>query len=139
MRSATPLEKREAIVSYILKFIGQPYKWTGNGKHWEGFDCSGLICEVLWSIGVMDRTDRTAQSIFELFKAKHDGKFSQEHGNLIFFGKDIHSITHIGLTLNAFQYVEAGGGDSRNLDGMVRIRPQSYRSDVVAIVDFLKE
>lgn len=139
MRNVTPMEKREAIVSYAHKFIGEPYKWTGDGKHREGFDCSGLVCEILWSIGAMDKMDRTAQGIYEYFKAKNDGVIKQYHGNLIFFGKDTAHITHIGLTVNAFQYIEAGGGDSRNLGGMVRIRPQSYRSDVVAIIDFLKE
>lgn len=139
MRSPTPLEKREALVSYLLKFVGEPYHWTGNGKHREGFDCSGLILEGLWSIGAIDKTDRTAQSLYDYFHEGNDGFIRQPYGNLIFFGKNLKAITHIGLTVNAFQYIEAGGGDSRNLDGMVRLRPQSYRSDVVAIIDFIKE
>lgn len=139
MGMPTPLEKREAIISYGLKFVGEPYKWTGDGRHDEGFDCSGLVMELLWSIGAIDRTDRTAQSIYDYFKAKHDGKIKLPYGNLIFFGKDLKSITHIGITTNAFQYLEAGGGDSRNIAGMVRLRPQSHRSDCVAIIDFIKE
>lgn len=139
MRTPTPLEKREALVSYLLKFIGEPYKWTGNGKHREGFDCSGLICEGLWSIGAIDRTDRTAQSLYDHFKGHSDGLIYQPYGNLLFFGKDTASITHVGLSINAFQYIEAGGGDSRDLDGMVRLRPQWQRSDLVATIDFIKE
>lgn len=137
MRSPTPMERRETIISYGLRFIGEPYFWTGDGKHRKGFDCSGLIMELLWSVGAIDKTDRTAQSIYDHFKGKHDGKIYFDHGNLIFFGKDLKSITHIGITVNGYQYLEAGGGDSRNLGGMVRLRPLSHRSDVVAIIDFI--
>ena len=137
MRSPTPLEKREAIVSYGLKFIGQPYEWGGDGKKFLGFDCSGLTLELLWSIGAIPKGDRTAQEIYDYFKSKNNRMLSEGYGNLLFFGKDLNSITHIGLSVNPFQYIEAGGGDRKNLGGMVRLRPTSYRSDLIAVIDFI--
>lgn len=130
-------QKRESAISYGLRFIGQAYEWGGDGRKGKGFDCSGLVQEILWSIGALpDRSDRNAQALYELFKAK-TGKPSCAHGNLVFFGKDIKSITHIGLTVNEFQFLEAGGGDSKNLAGMVRLRPKWARKDMVAEIDFL--
>ncbi len=140
MRSPSPMEMRESIVSYAFKFLGQPYEWGGNGKKGKGFDCSGLIMELLWSVGQMKGfTDANAQGIFNYYKEKNDGFYKQPHGNLVFFGKGINAITHIGMTVNDYQYVEAGGGDSKNLDGMVRFRLLSHRSDIVSIIDFIKE
>jgi cell wall-associated NlpC family hydrolase len=139
MRSPSPVEMREALVLYAHKFIGQPYEWGGDGRKGKGFDCSGLVQECLAAVGVKFPSDLTAQDIYEHLKIKDDQTFKQEHGNLIFFGKSIKNITHIGITINAFQYIEAGGGDSKNIAGMVRIRPLFHRSDVVAVVDFIKE
>lgn len=140
MRSPSPTEMREAIVLYAHKFLALPYEWGGDGRKNKGFDCSGLILEVLWSVGLMKGVkDATAQDIYSNFKLKNDGIHIQQHGNLIFFGKGLNAITHIGITINSFQYIEAGGGDSTNVAGMVRIRPLSHRSDVVAIIDFIKE
>lgn len=139
IRSPSPMEMREAIVSYAFKFIAEPYEWGGDGRKRKGFDCSGLVLEVLQSVGLLKGLDLNAQAIYEQFKLKDDKKFIQPHGNLIFFGKSLKSITHIGITINAFQYIEAGGGDSQNIAGMVRIRPIIHRSDIVAIIDFIKE
>ena len=138
MKFPNAMEKREAVVSYALKFLGQPYEWGGDGRKNKGFDCSGLVQEVLHSIGAGPKTDLTAQGIYNLFKDR-SGIPSHQHGNLIFFGKDLQQITHIGITLNEYQYIEAGGGDSKNLAGMVRIRPQWHRKDMLIIIDFIKE
>jgi cell wall-associated NlpC family hydrolase len=139
MRSPSPMEVREAVVSYVLKFIGQPYEWGGDGRKWKGFDCSGLLCEVLMSAGLLPaKSDLNAQAIYDHFKGRA-GNEVHWHGNIIFFGKSLTEITHIGLTINEYQYVEAGGGDHTNVAGMVRIRPRWYRSDVVAILDIIKE
>ena len=32
-------------------FIGIPYRW--NGKTPQGFDCSGLVCEILQCVGIL--------------------------------------------------------------------------------------
>lgn len=130
-------QKRESLISYGLRFIGDPYEWGGDGRKGKGFDCSGLIQEILHSVGALpDRQDRTAQAIYELFKRK-SGKPACAHGNLVFFGKDLKNITHIGLTVNEFQYLEAGGGGQHTDAGMVRLRPKFYRKDLVAEIDFL--
>jgi cell wall-associated NlpC family hydrolase len=139
---ATNYRKRDDAIAYAMKFIGQPYEWGGDGRKSKGFDCSGLIQEILWSIGALPHkinnqpVDMSAQALYDYFKAKA-GPVSCANGNLVFFGKSISEITHVGLTLNEYQYVEAGGGDSKNLAGMVRTRPVWYRGDKVAEIDFL--
>jgi hypothetical protein len=67
---------------------------------------------------------------------------NQGPGALVFYGRDVNSITHIAFMLDKNKIIEASGGGSRNVDrdtalklgGFVRIRPMSMRKDVVAVL-----
>ena len=121
---------KEDFINYLKCFIGSRYQWTGEGPYNVGFDCSGFVLEGLRSIGYWGKDDATAQNIFNKF-AKIRGDKPQA-GDLLFFGHDINNITHIGVAINTYQYIEAGGGDSKTTDkGMVRIRRQDYRKDLL--------
>ncbi|MBR4009127.1 MAG: C40 family peptidase, partial [Fibrobacter sp.] len=52
---------------YALKFVGRPYVWggDGSGKCGGGFDCSGLVLEGLWALGLYDGKDVTAQGLHD--------------------------------------------------------------------------
>ncbi len=124
------------LANYLFAFIGSRYQWTGEGPYNVGFDCSGLVLEGLRSIGKWGKDDATAQTIHDKFKETGLMSAKPYVGCLLFFGKDKHSITHIGTAINNYQYIEAGGGDSKTVDkGMVRIRPFSWRKDLVAVID----
>ncbi|MBA3754834.1 MAG: C40 family peptidase [Nitrosomonas sp.] len=130
------------LINYLFNFIGSPYAWGKEGPSKLGFDCSGLMLEGLRSIGKWGKDDASSQGIFNKFEPSNSlitlGK--ADCGCLLFFGKDKKSITHIGLAINNYQYIEAGGGDSKTVDkGMVRIRPLSWRKDLVAVIDIFKE
>lgn len=130
------------LIQYLYNFIGAPYAWGKEGPTKVGFDCSGLVLEGLRSIGKWGRDDASSQQIHNVLAEKH-GSISislKDTGSLVFFGKDAKSITHIGIAINNYQYIEAGGGDSKTVDkGMVRIRPFSWRKDLIAVVDIFKE
>lgn len=107
-----------------------------------GFDCSGLILEVLRSIGLWGKEDATAQMIYDKFKLQNIAMAlpRPDLGMLVFFGKSNTEISHIGLMVNNYQYIEAGGGDSKTVDkGMVRIRPLTWRKDLVSFLDIIKD
>lgn len=130
---------RHDLISYLVSFIGSRYQWGGEGPYNIGFDCSGLVLEGLRSIGKWGMNDASSQAIYDTFK-KQPGTTTParpDKGDIVYFGRSTTAITHIGIMINNYQYVEAGGGDSKTVDkGMVRIRPvRSWRKDLVDIHD----
>lgn len=127
---------------YALKFVGRPYIWggDGSGKCGGGFDCSGLVLECLWALGVVPSGDKTAQGIHDAIMDKSGHVVPRMYvaaNDLLFFGKDTKHITHVAVALDNCLMVEAGGGGSKctspdKSTGMVRVRPISWRKDLVA-------
>lgn len=127
----------DEMISYLKCFVGTRYKFGGNGPQDEGFDCSALILEGLRSIGMWGTKDATARQIFTTLI----GSFKQmpekpSKGGILFFGKSRQEITHVALAINDYQMIEAAPD---NQTGFVRIRPITWRSDLVAILPLLKE
>lgn len=128
----------EAVISYLLLFVGTPYIWGGNNPL-KGFDCSGLICEGLRSIGAI-KADLGSQELFNHFKGKVGVRSQLARGSLLFFGASQNQISHIAMALDDKIMIEAGGGDRTCLtindalikNAFVRIRPINNRSDLVA-------
>lgn len=125
----------------IAALLGTPYKWGGNCAP-DGFDCSGFVCELLKAQGLIsNKEDYSASQLFNLYK--DDQTTKPRRGTLVFYGKNLASISHVALCLNPNQVVEAGGGNSETKtladaiqrQACVRIRPINYRSDQVAMVN----
>ncbi len=126
---------------YAFKLVGTPYVWAGDDPM-KGFDCSGLVIELLKSTGLLPpKFDTTAQGLFNKFIQNGEGSIAG-FGSLVFFGKSTNKITHIGFMLDSYRMLEAGGGGSRTLteadaikhNAFVRIRPIYTRGDLVAII-----
>jgi len=130
----------ELLKDYALQLVGLPYRWAGNDTI-EGFDCSGLAIELLQSVGVLPRNyDNTAQGIYDDFVWATTSR--KGLGALAFYGKALDKISHVGMMLDTFQIIEAGGGNSKTTsteaaaaqNAYVRMRPFNYRRDIVAII-----
>lgn len=129
---------------YALKFVGRPYIWggDGSGKCDGGFDCSGLVLECLQAFGQMPNRDEPAHGIFEELTARKWNCVlfgSEKPDDVLFFGKDDKHITHVAICIGGGLMVEAGGGGSKcktaaTSTGMVRVRPISWRKDLVAVL-----
>jgi cell wall-associated NlpC family hydrolase len=126
-----------------LKMLNTPYKWGGNSALDGGLDCSGFVCELLRTEGLIGPEDHSAQNLYDMFIDKFTYKDnSPEAGDLVFFGKSTKEISHIGFMLNHLQMLEAGGGNSTTntlsmaaaMKAMIRIRPFDRRKDVVGFV-----
>ncbi len=124
---------------YALRFVGLPYRW-GGAHALTGFDCSGLVIELLTAAGVWPHgEDASAQGLFNRFQSISNWN-TVDFGTLVFYGRSNHSITHVGFALDRFCMIEAGGGGSattsfdaaKETGAVIRIRPINYRRDLVA-------
>lgn len=120
---------------YALAFLGKPYIWGGNGS--IGFDCSGFVVECLQAFGVLPNGDWTSQGLLERFSRLGYAKVRKTEIKgleVCFWGKE--RATHCSIALDDKFMIEAGGGNSRstsvsNSNGIVRIRPLTYRTDFI--------
>lgn len=131
----------ELVRQYVLQLVGLPYRSAGNTPL-SGFDCSGLACFVLQAFGALPhKKDLTAQGLYDFYE--HSGSFNTwSLGALAFFGENTRKITHVGILLDAYVMIEAGGGDTsiitlegaRGREACVRIRPVRYRKDFLCVL-----
>lgn len=129
-----------ASVKYVQRFIGKPYLWAGNDGV-GGFDCSGLVVEMLVRAGKIMH-DYTADGLMQkYFDAPVDRRFFKI-GALVFYGRN-GKATHVGILVRPGIILEAGGGGSGVLtrkdaieeDAFIRERPIDYRSDFLGMYD----
>lgn len=122
--------RRRAII-YLQKWIGHFYLWGGDDP--SGFDCSGLILEVLKAVGLIrPEIDMTADSLYRLFKSKLTSKPGS--GKLVFWFKNTKAI-HIEMMIDKDHTVGASGGGSATVtisdaikhNAFVKMRPLNYR------------
>lgn len=127
------------LTQYALSFAGLPYRWGGDDPI-DGFDCSGLVQEILASVGADPPGDQTAQTLFEHFRRQ--GRIATaQAGALVFYGKNRDLVTHVAFCLDRYRVIEAGGGGAKTKTRMdaalqnafVRVRPFDHRPDIVAI------
>jgi peptidoglycan endopeptidase LytE len=127
------------LIEYAKSFLGVTYIWGGNHPAY-GYDCSGLVQEILASVGVDPKGDQTAQALHDYFLVEGDEIWGPKTGALIFYGKSKEHITHVSFCISPYQVIEAGGGDSSctglsrsiAMSAFVRLRPVDHRSDVLA-------
>lgn len=129
---------------YALTFVGLNYKWGGDDPL-GGYDCSGLVIELIQSVGLLPHDfDTNAQGLYNHFEAK-GVQNSYAVGSLCFYGKAVNKITHVAMLLEntpPFRIIEAGGGgsntntktDAEEQNAFVRLRPMKHRQDLVAII-----
>lgn len=129
----------KTLYDYALSFLGQPYAWGGDDPV-DGYDCSGLVQEILASVGADPAGDQTAQTLYEHFRRQ--GRITTPQlGALVFYGENRNAITHVAFCLDRHRVIEAGGGgsktktraDAARQNAFVRIRPYDHRKDVLAV------
>lgn len=136
------MEMKELTYDLIRSFLNKPYIWVGKNPV-VGMDCSGLVCELLQSTGILKNNEEyNAQTLYAKFMGDSIHQDLPEFGSLIFFGKDFQDISHVGFGLNNMQMIEAGGGTEITTDpsvavrqnAFVKIRPFNHRKDFLGIL-----
>lgn len=132
---------RDLAVEYLKKWIGHFYLWGGDDP--SGFDCSGLIVEVLKAVGMIGhKVDFTADQLFRIFE-KNKQTIKQE-GCLVFWFDSIRSrAIHVEMMIDEFHTIGASGGGSKTItiqdaikhNAFVKMRPIIYRGSNYVICD----
>lgn len=127
---------RNLAIEYLKSYLGKFYKWGGDDP--SGFDCSGLVIEVLKSCGVLPRAgDWTAAGLFNMFDPVD--RDSIRPGDLVFWhGARIASIIHVEMMINESIAIGASGGGSATLtmadaikqNAFIKPRPIDSRSGI---------
>lgn len=128
----------DLLISYAMSWVGKPYLWGGDD--WYGMDCSGLVQELLQSVGLDPRGDQTAHGLYKWFSYRGQIGY-REAGALAFYGSD-KRVVHVAFMVDSMRVIEAGGGDSRTKthedsirqNAYVRMRPYDYRSDFFCVI-----
>ena len=136
------IEVRRALALDIAwKLYGVPYIWGGDDPI-VGFDCSGLIVEILKSVGVLPLNgDWTAHDLWEYFKeSKVDAPY---FGCLVFWEAPNSRARHVEMILNDELSIGASGGRSTTTNlataskqnAYVKIRPFEGRGRIKGFLD----
>jgi cell wall-associated NlpC family hydrolase len=140
---------RSCVTTMAANYLNIKYQWGGLSPE-QGLDCSGLVYEVLTSLGFRFPTVsssgqlRRSQYLYEVLKAYKRGQIIRP-GDLLWFGKSVNEITHVSIAISSILMIEAGGEGRESTDkGSVRIRPirsdlVAFRSPVEHLVDSIKK
>lgn len=135
------------LLRYAESFLGVPYIYGGNHRV-PGLDCSGFICEILRSVGVVGkREDLSALELYKGFSVREGSTHIGPHpitptGALLFYGKSVPTISHVALVVSPYSVIECGGGDhttitveiANQLGAGVRKSWIGHRTDKLAAV-----
>jgi|WetSurSiteA1Bulk_404760.scaffolds.fasta_scaffold00047_17 cell wall-associated NlpC family hydrolase len=132
-------DRRKLSISYLKRFIGIAYRWGGDDPL-AGFDCSGLIVEILQSVGIIPHgSDYSAQGLRERFAGT---PCEPKAGALIFWLRNDRAY-HIEMLISAGYCIGASGGnentdseeDASAMNAFVKMRPIGYRGKNFIMLD----
>ena len=139
--------KRMTALWLLERHLGLPYRWGGDDPM-RGFDCSGLMVEILQSVGVLPRSgDWSAAQLRSHFPAKSTWYPPNvpQPGALVFWASGV-QIVHVEMLWRLLDdgtalTIGASGGGSATVDeaaasaqnAYVKVRP--LRPGWVAAVD----
>lgn len=96
----------QSVISVAKQLIGEPYMWGGTSS--KSVDCSGLTKSSYYTQGIILARDASQQ-------ARYGGHpdFNQlsnlEPGDLLFFGRNIQHVTHVGMYIGDGKYIHSSG------------------------------
>jgi gamma-D-glutamyl-L-lysine dipeptidyl-peptidase len=106
-----PNGKAKDLIDLARSFMGIPYFW--GGKSPKGFDCSGFTQTIFKMNGFQLQRDANMQVKQGKEVIIDDALKNLKPCDLLFFGKNLQKITHVGMYIDSGKFIHA--------DGMVRI------------------
>ena len=135
--------KRASAIRYVWSFIGLPYRWGGDDSI-LGFDCSGLVIEVLTGVGILPHGfDTTADGLYQRFKINEVAK---GYAGCLCLWFTSRLATHVEMMIDDLHTIGASGGGSATTsegaaaaqNAFVKLRPLGYRGQNYILVDPFK-
>lgn len=133
------MSKLDWAITYAMRFVGKWYKWGGDDP--SGFDCSGLVVEILQAVGIIDRhKDYSAASLYDLFV---DTSLVPKAGRLVFYANARGRIVHVEFCVSNKLTIGASGGNSKTLteadavrqNAFIKLRPLNYDRTIAGYGD----
>lgn len=132
------MDQRELATKVAWAYIGTWYSWGGDSP--DGFDCSGLVIEILKSADELSRRfDATADRLYGMFtEVEHPYE-----GCLACYLNSDGKCVHIEYCIDEHTTIGASGGysatktkeDAIKHNAFVKVRPINYRRGEVVFVD----
>jgi len=138
----------DKMIHIAEKWFGKPYIYSGNS--FIGVDCSGFVCAVLRSMGLVEQhEDLSVAMLWDKFQTQ--ATLSPERGSLVFWFNNELKAVHIGICIDDKTSIQAARGNSalkvsedtaidevilmaNNINAMVDYVPINYRSDPARFV-----
>lgn len=95
----------EQLVATACRFLGTPYFWGGFSA--KGLDCSGFTKTVYKLHGITLPRDANMQ-VKAGREVVYDSTYAAlQPGDLLFFGRSIDHITHVGMYISDYRFIHA--------------------------------
>ncbi len=94
------------LVRFGRSFTGYPYLWGGISH--KGLDCSGLARACYFSTGVILTRDASSQFLYGK-SVDFNSLDSLQTGDLLFFGRAVDHITHVGMYIGDTEFIHSSG------------------------------
>jgi len=134
---------RRKMVRYAFQFVGTWYKWGGDDA--SGFDCSGILIEILKAHGALPRKyDSTANDLYwNNIKYKVNKPLA---GCGVFYENSDGTIVHVEMCVDNLFAIGASGGGSKTLtqedairdNAFIKQRPIKRTRKITGFIDFAK-
>ena len=96
----------DALLSLARKMTGFPYLWGGTST--KGMDCSGFVKTVFYSLGIILARDASQQAKYGE-AVDISNRNNLQPGDLLFFGRSVQRITHVGIYLGNGYFIHSSG------------------------------
>jgi cell wall-associated NlpC family hydrolase len=116
--AASMRERREQMIAFATRFLGEEYVWGGAGPSGYGVDCSGLILQALYSAGLDPQPItvdqhvlpdyRTSRELYRHDRLTHLPRSAVRRGDLVFWrSKETGRVNHVAIYLGSGNVLEA--------------------------------
>jgi hypothetical protein len=96
----------QSIISVAKQMMGFPYLWGGSSS--KALDCSGLVKLSYFSQGIVLARDASQQARYgKQIDFKNINNL--QPGDLLFFGRSVQHITHVGIYLGEGNFIHSSG------------------------------
>jgi len=134
---------RFVAIELAWRMWGMPYIWGGDDPV-RGFDCSGMVVEILQSVGILPDGDWTASMLYSRFAQKE--VFQVKPGCLVFWETSQGHIRHVEVCIGDGLSIGASGGgrhirtheDAILHNAFIKVRPVGGRGLIKGYLDPFK-